>query len=171
MKTLHKLLEDIEQRRQALKQRSSDAVSKFKEKSAQSSKSIAARRDELGAKAKQDAEAARQRKKDQDEQRAAARAEAEAKKQERENISAEIAASREERQDDNEQRMKDRDKKRMAKEMKLTLFNLFLKQSKGLPIKIPESLKTKCQMFHCVSQPVIKQFRYFMVFHNLHLLQ
>ena len=54
----------------------------------------------------------------QDEQRAAARAEAEAKKQERENISAEIAASREERQDDNEQRMKDRDKKRMAKERK-----------------------------------------------------
>ena len=107
MKTLHKLLEDIEQRRQALKQRSSDAVSKFREKSAQSSQSIAARRDELGAKAKQDAEAARQRKKDQDEQRAAARAEAEAKKQERENISAEIAASREERRDDNEQRMKD----------------------------------------------------------------
>ena len=50
-KSLRQFTEDIEQRRQALKQRSADVVSRYKEKSSGSGEAIAQRRADLVAKA------------------------------------------------------------------------------------------------------------------------
>ena len=52
-KSLRQFSEDIEQRRQALRQRSADAVQSYKQKSAASSEIIAKRRAEMSQKAKQ----------------------------------------------------------------------------------------------------------------------
>ena len=118
MKTLHKLLEDIEQRRQALKQRSTDAVSRYKQKSADSNQAAAKRRDELMAKTKKSASDALSRKRNQEQERAAARAAQQEKQDMKDDIKKELEAEREERKDDTEERMQDREKKRMSKERK-----------------------------------------------------
>ena len=117
-KTLRQFSEDIDQRRLDLKQRSADAVSRYIEKSAGSTQTIANRRSDLMAKAKQSVADAISRKKEQEQQRAASKAAAQEKQDMKDSIKAELEAEREEKKEDNEEKRKSREKKRMEKEKK-----------------------------------------------------
>ena len=118
MKSFGTFSEDIETRRQALKQKQQDQATSFKEKGAEVNQAAQERLAAQKAKSKEVADriqatkdAIKQRRKEAE----AARQEAEAKKKEREDISNEIAASREEHQQDRVDQKKKNDQKRMGK--------------------------------------------------------
>ena len=118
MKSFGTFSEDIETRRQLLKQKQKDQLASFKEKGAAVNQ---AAQERLGAQREKSKEVAdriqatkdaiKQRRKEAE----AARQEAEAKKKEREDISKEIAASREEHRQDRVDQKKNLDQKRMGK--------------------------------------------------------
>ena len=119
MKTFGNFAEDLDTRRQELKQRQQQQLGRFKQKGADVSQAAAQRSASQRDKAREAAEratAARDAIKQRRQAAADARAEAEAKKKEREDISAEIAASREEKIDQSEDEKKKNDSKRMAKD-------------------------------------------------------
>ena len=117
-KTLRQFTEDIEQRKQTLKQRSADAVQKYKKKAFASSQAITQRRADLSDRAKQSVADMLARKKEQEQQRASAKAAQQEKQDMKDQIKAELEGEREERQDDKEEKRKGRERKRMEKERK-----------------------------------------------------
>jgi len=117
-KSLRQFTEDIEQRRQTLRQRSADAVQSYKQKSAMSGDTIAKRRAEISKKAKQALADMISRKKDQEQQRASAKAAQQEKQKMKDDIKKELEAEREEKKEDNEEKRQSREKKRMEKEKK-----------------------------------------------------
>ena len=119
MKTFGNFAEDLDTRRQELKQRQKEQLGRFKQKGADVNQAAAQRSANLKDKAREAAEratSARDAIKQRRRAAADARAEAEAKKQEREDISAEIAASREEKIDQSKEKKAQNDKKRIAKD-------------------------------------------------------
>ena len=104
MKSFGTFSEDIETRRQLLKQKQREQLASFKEKGAAVQQAAAER-----ATAARDA--IKQKRKEAEDRRK----EIEAKKKEREDISKEIAASREEHQQDRVDQKKKLDQKRMGK--------------------------------------------------------
>ena len=118
MKSFGQLSEDLETRRQLLKQRQQQQVGGFKEKGAQVSQAAAERSSAQRERAKEAAEratAARDAIKQKRKEAEDRRKEIEAKKKEREDISKEIAASREEHRQDRVDQKKKNDQKRMGK--------------------------------------------------------
>ena len=119
MKSFANFSEDLETRRQLLKQKQKDQLASFKEKGAAVNQ---AAQERLGAQKEKQKEAAdrataardaiKQKRKESE----ARRKEIEAKKKEKEDISKEIAASREEHQQDRVDQKKKNDQKRMAKD-------------------------------------------------------
>ena len=118
MKSFANFSEDLETRRQLLKQKQREQLSSFKEKGAAVNQ---AAQERLGAQKEKSKEAAerataardaiKQKRKEAEDRRKAV----EAKKKEREDISKEIAASREEHQQDRVDQKKKNDQKRMGK--------------------------------------------------------
>ena len=118
MKSFGTFSEDIETRRQLLKQKQREQLASFKEKGAAVNQ---ATQERLGAQKEKSKEAAerataardaiKQKRKEAEDRRKAV----EAKKKEREDISKEIAASREEHQQDRVDQKKKLDQKRMGK--------------------------------------------------------
>ena len=118
MKSFGTFSEDIETRRQLLKQKHREQLSSFKEKGAAVNQAAQERLGAQKEKAKEAAEratAARDAIKQKRKEAEARRQEIEAKKKEREDISKEIAASREEHQQDRVDQKKKLDQKRMGK--------------------------------------------------------
>ena len=115
-KSLRQFSEDIEQRRAELRQRSSDTMTRFKQKSAASGDALAKRRADLVAKTKKAAADAVARKKSQDQQRADAKAASAEKQKMKDDIKKEIESERQEKREDNEERRQSKEKKRMSKE-------------------------------------------------------
>ena len=118
MKSFGTFSEDIETRRQALKQKQQDQATSFKEKGAevnQAAQERLAAQKEKQSENQERADAAKAAATERREASIAARKEAEAKKKEREDISKEIAASREEHQQDRVEQKKKNDQKRMGK--------------------------------------------------------
>ena len=118
MKSFGTFSEDIETRRQALKQKQQDQATSFKEKGAEVNQAAQERLAAQKAKSKEVADRIQATKdaiKERRKAAEAARKEAEAKKKEREDISKEIAASREEHQQDRVEQKKKNDQKRMGK--------------------------------------------------------
>ena len=119
MKTFGNFAEDLDTRRQELKQRQKEQLGRFKQRGADVNQAAAQRsadqKEKATAAAERSAEA-RDAIKQRRQAAADARAEAEAKKKEREDISAEIAASREEKIDQSKAKKAQNDQKRMAKD-------------------------------------------------------
>ena len=118
MKSFGTFSEDIETRRQLLKQKQREQASSFKEKGAAVNQAAQERLAAQKEKQKENQEridAAKAAAEERREASIAARKEAEAKKKEREDISKEIAASREEHQQDRVDQKKKNDQKRMGK--------------------------------------------------------
>ena len=118
MKSFGTFSEDIETRRQLLKQKQREQLTSFKEKGAGVNQAAQERLGAQKEKAKEAAEratAARDAIKQKRQEAEARRQEIEAKKKEREDISKEIAASREEHQQDRVDQKKKNDQKRMGK--------------------------------------------------------
>ena len=118
MKSFSNFSEDIETRRQQLKQKQKDQLASFKEKGAAVNQAAQERLGAQKEKAKEAAEratAARDAIKQKRKEAEDRRKEIEAKKKEREDISKEIAASREEHQQDRVDQKKKLDQKRMGK--------------------------------------------------------
>ena len=115
-KSLRQFSEDIEQRRLALKQRSADAVSRYKERSATSGDAAAKRRVELSQKSKQAVADMIAKRKSDEQKRADARAAQQEKQDMKDSIKKELEAERAEKKDDNEEQRKSRERKRMEKE-------------------------------------------------------
>ena len=118
MKTFGNFAEDLDTRRQELKQRQQQQLGRFKQKGADVSQAAAQRSAGQRDKAREAAEratAARDAIKQKRKESEARRQEIEAKKKEREDISKEIAASREEHQQDRVDQKKKHDQKRMGK--------------------------------------------------------
>ena len=118
MKSFVNFSEDIETRRQLLKQKQREQLVSFKEKGAAVQQAAAERVADLkkkNAAAAERATAARDAIKQKRKESEARRQEIEAKKKEREDISKEIAASREEHQQDRVDQKKKNDQKRMGK--------------------------------------------------------
>ena len=118
MKSFGTFSEDIETRRQLLKQKQKDQLASFKEKGAavnQAAQERLAAQKEKSDEAAKRATAARDAIKQKRKEAEARRKEIEAKKKEREDISKEIAASREEHQQDRVDQKKKNDQKRMGK--------------------------------------------------------
>ena len=118
MKSFANFSEDIETRRQLLKQKQADQLASFKEKGVASQQAAGDRlaaHKERQAENQERADAARKAAEERRKAAAAARQEAEAKKKEREDISKEIAASREEHRQDRVDQKKNLDQKRMGK--------------------------------------------------------
>ena len=118
MKSFGTFSEDIETRRQLLKQKQREQLASFKEKGAAvqqaAGERVAAQKDknkEAAERATAARDAIKQKRKESEDRRK----EIEAKKKEREDISAEIAASREEHQQDRVDQKKKLDQKRMGK--------------------------------------------------------
>ena len=118
MKSFANFSEDLETRRQLLKQKQKDQLASFKEKGAavnQAAQERLAATKEKQDEAAERATAARDAIKQKRQEAEARRKEIEAKKKEREDISKEIAASREEHQQDRVDQKKKNDQKRMGK--------------------------------------------------------
>ena len=118
MKSFGHFSEDIETRRQILKQKQREQAASFKEKGAAVNQAAQERLSAQKEKQKEAADratAARDAIKQKRKEAEARRQEIEAKKKEREDISAEIAASREEHQQDRVDQKKKNDQKRMGK--------------------------------------------------------
>ena len=118
MKSFANFSEDLETRRQLLKQKQREQASSFKEKGAavnQAAQERLAAQKEKQDEAAERATAARDAIKQKRKEAEARRQEIEAKKKEREDISKEIAASREEHQQDRVDQKKKLDQKRMGK--------------------------------------------------------
>ena len=119
MKSFGQLSEDLETRRQLLKQRQTDQAASFKQKGAAT---VDAQKNRIAAAKEKQANIqsrindAKERDREADRARKEAEQEREAKKKEREDISAEIAASREDRVDQVKVRKKVNDQKRMGKD-------------------------------------------------------
>ena len=119
MKSFDEFSEDLETRRQLLKQRQTDQVASFKQKGAAT---VDAQKNRIAAAKEKQANVqsrindAKERDREADRARKEAEQEREAKKKEREDISAEIAASREDRVDQVKVRKKVNDQKRMGKD-------------------------------------------------------
>ena len=119
MKSFDEFSEDLETRRQLLKQRQTDQAASFKQKGAAT---VDAQKNRIAAAKKKQANIqsrindAKERDREADRARKEAEQEREAKKKEREDISAEIAASREDRVDQVKVRKKVNDQKRMGKD-------------------------------------------------------
>ena len=118
MKSFANFSEDIETRRQLLKQKQKDQLASFKEKGAAvqqaAGERVAAQKEKSDAAAER-ATAARDAIKQKRKEAEDRRKEIEAKKKEREDISKEIAASREEHRQDRVDQKKKLDQKRMGK--------------------------------------------------------
>ena len=118
MKSFSNFSEDIETRRQELKQKQQQQAASFKEKGAavnQAAQERVGAQKEKNVEAAERATAARDAIKQKRKEAEARRQEIEAKKKEREDISKEIAASREEHQQDRVDQKKKNDQKRMGK--------------------------------------------------------
>ena len=118
MKSFGTFSEDIETRRQELRQKQQQQTASFKEKGAavnQAAQERLAAQKEKQSENQERADAAKAAATERREASIAARKEAEAKKKEREDISKEIAASREEHQQDRVDQKKKNDQKRMGK--------------------------------------------------------
>ena len=118
MKSFGTFSEDIETRRQLLKQKQQDQLASFKEKGAAVQRAASERVADLkkkNAAAAERATAARDAIKQKRKESEARRQDIEAKKKEREDRSKEIAASREEHQQDRVDQKKKLDQKRMGK--------------------------------------------------------
>ena len=118
MKSFANFSEDIETRRQELRQKQQQQGASFKERGAavnQAAQERLAAQKEKQAENQERADAAKAAAAERREASIAARKEAEAKKKEREDISKEIAASREEHQQDRVDQKKKLDQKRMGK--------------------------------------------------------
>ena len=118
MKSFGTFSEDIETRRQQLKQKQKDQLASFKEKGAAVNQAAQERLAAQKEKAKENQERVDAAKEAAAERRQEAedrRKEIEAKKKEREDISKEIAASREEHRQDRVDQKKKNDQKRMGK--------------------------------------------------------
>ena len=118
MKSFGHFSEDIETRRQLLKQKQREQAASVKEKGVAVNQAAQERLAAQKEKQKENQEridAARKAAEERREASIAARKEAEAKKKEREDISKEIAASREEHQQDRVDQKKKLDQKRMGK--------------------------------------------------------
>ena len=119
MKSFDEFSEDLETRRQLLKQRQTDQAASFKQKGAAT---VDAQKNRIAAAKEKQANVqsrindAKERDREADRARKEAEQEREAKKKEREDISAEIAASREDRVDQVKVRKKVNDQKRMSKD-------------------------------------------------------
>ena len=119
MKSFDEFSEDLETRRQLLKQRQTDQAASFKQKGAAN---LDAQKNRMDAAKQKQANVqsrindAKERDREADRARKEAEQEREAKKKEREDISAEIAASREDRVDQVKVRKKVNDQKRMGKD-------------------------------------------------------
>ena len=119
MKSFDEISEDLETRRQLLKQRQTDQAASFKQKGAAT---VDAQKNRIAAAKEKQANVqsrindAKERDREADRARKEAEQEREAKKKEREDISAEIAASREDRVDQVKVRKKVNDQKRMGKD-------------------------------------------------------
>ena len=119
MKSFGEFSEDLETRRQLLKQRQTDQAASFKQKGAAT---VDAQKNRIAAAKEKQANVqsrindAKERDREADRARKEAEQEREAKKKEREDISAEIAASREDRVDQVKVRKKVNDQKRMSKD-------------------------------------------------------
>ena len=119
MKSFDEFSEDLETRRQLLKQRQTDQAASFKQKGAAT---VDAQKNRIAAAKEKQANVqsrindAKERDREADRARKEAEQESEAKKKEREDISAEIAASREDRVDQVKVRKKVNDQKRMGKD-------------------------------------------------------
>ena len=119
MKSFDEFSEDLETRRQLLKQRQTDQAASFKQKGAAT---VDAQKNRIAAAKEKQANIqsrindAKERDREADRARKEAEQEREAKKKEREDISAEIAASREDRVDQVKVRKKVNDQKRMGKD-------------------------------------------------------
>jgi len=119
MKSFDEFSEDLETRRQLLKQRQTDQAASFKQKGAAT---VDAQKNRIAAAKEKQANVqsrindAKERDREADRARKEAEQEREAKKKEREDISAEIAASREDRVDQVKVRKKVNDQKRMGKD-------------------------------------------------------
>ena len=118
MKSFANFSEDLQTRRQLLKQKQVDQRASFKEKGAAVNQAAQERlaaqkekQDEAAERATAARDAIKQKRKEAEDRRKAA----EAKKKEREDISKEIAASREEHQQDRVDQKKKNDQKRMGK--------------------------------------------------------
>ena len=119
MKTFGNFAEDLDTRRQELKQRQKEQLGRFKQKGADVNQAAAQRSADQKEKAQAAAERsaeARDAIKQRRQAAADARAEAEAKRKEREDISAEIASSREEKIDQSKAKKAQNVQKRMAKD-------------------------------------------------------
>ena len=118
MKSFANFSEDLETRRQLLKQKQREQLASFKEKGSAvqqaAGERVAAQKDK-NKEAADRATAARDAIKQKRKEAEARRQEIEAKKKEREDISKEIAASREEPQQDRVDQKKKLDQKRMGK--------------------------------------------------------
>ena len=119
MKSFDEFSEDLETRRQLLKQRQTDQAASFKQKGAanldaQKNRMDAAKQKQADVQTRIDD--AKKRSREAEIARKEAEQEREAKKKEREDISAEIAASREDRVDQVKVRKKVNDQKRMSKD-------------------------------------------------------
>ena len=118
MKSFGTFSEDIETRRQLLKQKQREQLASFKEKGAavnQAAQERVAAQKEKSKEAAKRATAARDAIKQKRKEAEDRRKEIEAKKKEREDISKEIAASREEHRQDRVDQKKKNDQKRMGK--------------------------------------------------------
>ena len=119
MKSFDEFSEDLETRRQLLKQRQTDQAASFKQKGAAT---VDAQKNRIAAAKEKQANVqsrindAKERDREADRARKEAAQEREAKKKAREEISAEIAASREDRVDQVKVRKKVNDQKRMGKD-------------------------------------------------------
>ena len=119
MKSFDEFSEDLETRRQLLKQRQTDQAASFKQKGAAT---VYAQKNRIAAAKEKQANIqsrindAKERDREADRARKEAEQEREAKKKEREDISAEIAASRGDRVDQVKVRKKVNDQKRMSKD-------------------------------------------------------
>ena len=119
MKSFDEFSEDLETRRQLLKQSQTDQAASFKQKGAAT---VDAQKNRIAAAKEKQANIqsrindAKERDREADRARKEAEQEREAKKKEREDISAEIAASREDRVDQVKVRKKVNDQKRMGKD-------------------------------------------------------
>ena len=119
MKSFDEFSEDLETRRQLLKQRQTDQAASFQQKGAAT---VDAQKNRIAAAKEKQANVqsrindAKERDREADRARKEAEQEREAKKKEREDISAEIAASREDRVDQVKVRKKVNDQKRMGKD-------------------------------------------------------
>ena len=118
MKSFANFSEDLETRRQLLRQKQREQSASFKEKGAavnQAAQERLAAQKEKSDEAAKRATAARDAIKQKRKEAEARRKEIEAKKKEREDISKEIAASREEHRQDRVDQKKKNDQKRMGK--------------------------------------------------------